>query len=749
MQKRLYYVVIAVIVVVSLSCGKKGDLILPVIPRPMPARSPSAEILAQGVQVSWNPPTAYSTGIPLTLTKDIEKITIFRKRESISDTIWDFSWTREDWTAAGQTLPIKWSKGVLRAASNSSSVFLASPKNLELSAEANPYIRLHLWSKNSDRAYLAFITAEDGKWDTDLSLIYQPAVHTSAYAYQREFNNLKLISFPLDSKAMAGQSNRPYEYVIDMRKVPMWKGKIQQFGILLRNRTPDASPVEIGLDRVELTNTLTSTARLYDCAPWLFLEDEEGWTSNRPENVFGAAQGLLYTQGAAATMLMSAPGQNIERSTLSQIQIRMRVTAGTRAYVLLWTPLEEQRWRQAPQVIDLASKHVFPITLTQPDAFQTYTIDVHALATESTGITLSGSERISVIGLFFPALPDQQERHILIDSIYTTPSQGDQPLLRQELAAHNLASFTELSNDIQQQSRLSKPDFDIPYAALPEAKEVTLDQTVKLAEVSPKKPAPVVIQENGQIVFTDTGNFKSAPLNYGERYTYTIEFTDRKHQTSGQSGVVTVEYAAMPGAPYALSAETKEDGIHLRWNRPFLAQDGKKIRSFAGYQILRSLVSGQYTDPPLQKTGPYDTTFIDRNVSHGTTYYYKVQSLASASQNASPQTLSEEVATLSRDSTPPGIPSGFTGLYVKGVVRLYWNAPQSADLGGFNIYRSLNQAQDFRRMNDQPVLQDSYEDRTVEEGKAYDYYVTAFDTTVPPNESQPSVVITIQAQSLQ
>lgn len=742
-NRPLRFSVLAGMILACASCGKKGDLLTPVIPQPLPVQAVSAALTDQGIVLTWRPPAGYSSGKPLALLNDIQKITITRKIEPSTNSRWDFSGTREGWTAAAKTLPVKWHKGILRAASKEGGIFLVSPANLGLQAETTAYIRLKLWSKHSDRGYVAFITDSDSAWNTAMTLAYQPAVYTSFYTYQRSFHALKLAPFLIDTDA-PGQPETVREYLIDMRKIPTWKGRIQQIGVFLRNAAPAEALVEIGLEQVELTNTSSPVASVYDSPPWLFEEDEEGWIAQPAHTLLGAADGVLYAQSAGMLLLRSASGQNLPRDTIRQIRIRMQVSAGDMAYAVLLNPLQERNWAVDGNAFDRSAPYVIPIALQDAAAFHTYTLDIPSVTEKETGLKFPGEEQIALMALVFPELPGVAERHILIDSITmltSAPAPDFEALLP---ASPDISSLPELAARVRENRKMRDPDLTIPYQSLTAAKETVVPQIAKLAEVSPRKPDPVVIQADGLCTLTDAGRFKDAPLRYGERYTYTIDVTDRKNQKNSQSGSVTIEYVRAPAAPQGVRAESDEKGIRLTWNRPFLTQDGKKIRSLAGYRIFRTSRAGQYENTLIYTAAPSETVFLDQTASPGTPYYYVVQALASTTAGNYVGGVSQEVAATLRDRIPPAIPSNLTGVYADHIVTLYWNMTATADWAGFNVYRSQSPDKDFRRMNNRPVLHASYQDTTVEANAIYYYYVTSFDQANPPNESAASTTIPLK-----
>ncbi|GAK58865.1 putative fibronectin, type III [Candidatus Vecturithrix granuli] len=744
-MKQIVTIILLIIGVLFLlmGCGKKGDPIEPVAPLPLPVQGVVASVDAQGITLSWTPPTEYDTGKQLE-SGDIKKFVVSRKTEAPVTKGWEFTTTNEGWSAVGKTAPIKHHKGVLRTTSTQSKLFIRSQDALALSAEQNRYIRLKLWSKNTRQGYIAFITDTMTNWDIDSSLEFYPAVHTSYYSYQNAFGALKLKSFPISSSAL----DTAQDYMIDMSTVPTWKGSIKQIGILLQNEHPEVTEseqkeqtevteVELGLDRVEFIPAIAQQLSPYQAPPWLFLEDTEGWTSPQTKQLLPVAyNGVLYAQGTMPIILLSAPGQAIKIDKSLQAQIRMQVTAGDMAYLWLQRNADDKipDFQKISEVSALTmSSDFIPIPLSKTSDFHVYTVNIGELLLAETVSTGT----ISQIGVFFPQVEVPQRRHIMIDYIDFSSSEADAARWTQ----YALPTPAELEQWVQTLKIEQDPEFFIPYGGLPEEKKTLPVTSVKLAEISPQHPEPATL-ENGQFFLKDTGNFlvedNPAPLDYEARYTYQIDVIDHKKRTNKQLSTVTVDFFRIPQNPQHLTATPGDEKITLTWERPVLTVDSYKIRQLNGYMIFRSLESGVFPQTPLIRVPANTTAFTDTNLSNGVTYYYTIQSVASTLSKISNSEFSAEVSAVPVDNIAPDAPEDVVGVYIGNVVKLYWSQKQPRDFGGFYVYRSETAANGYTKITIQPVLTASYQDETAEPRKRYYYRITAIDDETPPNESEPS-----------
>lgn len=705
-------------------CGRKGDPVVPPVPQPLPIKNVSARVENNSIILSWTPPPAYDNDQPLELD-DIKSFTIYRKTEAPASNSWDFSETSEGWTSAGRTLPIKLYKGILRTASEQESLLVVSQDDLRITAKDHPYIRLKLWAKNSQQGYITFITNKESTWDRNIDLTFQPTVHTSFYTYHNAFGARKLKAFPI-------LTEEPFasEYLIDMSAVPAWKGKIKQVGLILLNSDPKNAVVELGLDTLGFVDTMEEKASFYETPPWLFLEDKEGWRLSQPGGLFEAVSGVLYAQGAEAITLLSKPGQKIEITRNHQFRIRMKVTAGQEACFVLHTDQQQE---------------MIPIPLQEHTDFFTYTVDIPDTLFSKAA---KKKRKVAQVGLVFPALEGEAVRHILIDYIDILPPGAGTTARVSDLAQIDMPPLTILEQQAQEKIFSNNPGFDMQYADLPDTREQVSPKRIKLAGISPKNPAPAELKE-GSFFFIDTGNIslddgKEATLNYGARYTYEIEFTDRKKRKSKLSNPVTVEFSEIPKDPTDLKAVAGDRKVTLTWDRPIFTTRGRKIQVLAGYAIFRSLNPGQYSGGPIARIPAQQTSFTDKKLENGIRYYYTIQSVISGGATGYTGKSSEEVSAIPVDNIPPDVPTGVVGIYLGNVVNIYWNQSQSSDFAGFNVYRSQSPQGEFRRINAEPVLQASYKDAAVETGKKYYYQVTSFDTASPPNESTPSEITLVE-----
>jgi fibronectin type 3 domain-containing protein len=75
---------------------------------------------------------------------------------------------------------------------------------------------------------------------------------------------------------------------------------------------------------------------------------------------------------------------------------------------------------------------------------------------------------------------------------------------------------------------------------------------------------------------------------------------------------------------------------------------------------------------------------------------------------------------------------------LKNGIELNWRRNREPDLLGYHIYRRELGEEEFKRLNPNPITNETYLDTNVELEQDYEYAVTALDNSVRKNESARS-----------
>ena len=248
--------------------------------------------------------------------------------------------------------------------------------------------------------------------------------------------------------------------------------------------------------------------------------------------------------------------------------------------------------------------------------------------------------------------------------------------------------------------------------------------------------------------------------------TYAVEVLNRNARGAGISNRVHVPAITTLPAPNDLSAKLSDDGVDLTWTSAAEppAKPGVQYR----YRIYRRNLSAanesggvnnQKTETQKKKEKNEDaiaaevavgaagpTHFLD-TIEWENTYEYRITAVTIiAKQDSQVQVEGDDsppIRVVAHDVFPPATPSGLqavnSGEGQKLFIDLIWAPVPSADLAGYNIYRSEGGGAPIK-VNSELVKTPSYRDTAVSPGKTYSYAVSAVD--VRNNESQRSEAAT-------
>jgi VCBS repeat-containing protein len=173
-----------------------------------------------------------------------------------------------------------------------------------------------------------------------------------------------------------------------------------------------------------------------------------------------------------------------------------------------------------------------------------------------------------------------------------------------------------------------------------------------------------------------------------------------------------------PADPTGLSATPGDGQVSLDW-----ADNSEP--DLSGYRVYRSTTSGSGYS---QIASPGSSAYTDSGVTNGTTYYYVVTAVDTASNESG---YSNEASATPTDSTPPAAPSGLSATAGDGQVSLDWNDNSEPDLANYRVYRSTTSGSGYSQIASPGSS--AYTDSGVTNGTTYYYVVTALDTA--SNES--------------
>jgi hypothetical protein len=248
--------------------------------------------------------------------------------------------------------------------------------------------------------------------------------------------------------------------------------------------------------------------------------------------------------------------------------------------------------------------------------------------------------------------------------------------------------------------------------------------SVRLAE----PPSPLV--HDGRVVLAD-----SRDLVRGRRYTYVVVTTDAQGRTSAPSPRLTLAFVATPLPPDRLRADPGERQVRLGWQAPARFADGSPVTEPLVYEVLRAPTADAPL-APIARTGPGETSAVDRGVENDRAYYYAVRAIREHGTTTAEGAASARVAATPTDVTPPAPPANLVAIPSERTVRLSWTPGTDADLAAHVVYRAAG-AGPFVRVGSVRAPGTTFTDRDVAPGR-YRYAVTAQDSSARANESARS-----------
>jgi len=259
-----------------------------------------------------------------------------------------------------------------------------------------------------------------------------------------------------------------------------------------------------------------------------------------------------------------------------------------------------------------------------------------------------------------------------------------------------------------------------------------------------------------------SGSPRPAPLTYTDtlpaalqqqdpraEVTYAVEVLNRNARGEGLSNRVHVPAVVTLTPPTDLSADLTGDGAVLTWTSAGESQNVPLLQ--LRYRIYRRDESSNKDtiagEVPVGEPGP--ARFTDSSFEWEGTYLYRITAVSIIKRPDSEVQVEGDdtppVRIIAHDVFPPAVPAGLQAAYSgegqKPFIDLIWAPVTTADLAGYNVYRSTIKTgsadnQKPVRLNSELVKSPSYRDSDVASGKTYTYSVSAVD--VRGNESHRS-----------
>lgn len=259
------------------------------------------------------------------------------------------------------------------------------------------------------------------------------------------------------------------------------------------------------------------------------------------------------------------------------------------------------------------------------------------------------------------------------------------------------------------------------------ASRSTLIATIPVTDSSPK-----------QLNYLDNLVVAGQPT----RLRYAVRFVNADGQKAVFSNFLIIEPTEMiANNPTGLAGKVSQNAVQLQWNAPISNVNGSTPPNIIGYNVYRILESGaakSLNDVPIT-TNNFDDKFFEFGINYK--YFVRTISLGKASDPV--ESLNSNIIEIKPEDTfAPSPPSAITIAAAPSTLSIFFAVNPENDVAGYRIYRSRNHDQPKRTwtlLTNELLTTNTFQDKNIESGKTYYYYLTATDKT--GNVSEPSETV--------
>ncbi|MDJ1485618.1 fibronectin type III domain-containing protein [Cytophagaceae bacterium YF14B1] len=237
----------------------------------------------------------------------------------------------------------------------------------------------------------------------------------------------------------------------------------------------------------------------------------------------------------------------------------------------------------------------------------------------------------------------------------------------------------------------------------------------------------------GSVSASDT-TFVDANVKPVEGYWYTLVVNGVYGQAPASPrvhGILKTNPKRIPLPPHGLQASAENHQVKLSWHKADAETRGFAVFRGQTPQDLKQVSPEIPYTPNLNTTD--QTEFVDHLpvTAQSTQYYYAVRTI-NTSYNQSP--LSAMTNVIINGQTKLKAPMSVKVKYFDKTALVYWANPNESGVTGYNLYRRESNQREgnqresngsWQKLNAQalPVIQNQWEDKTLQTGKVYEYQV--------------------------
>ena len=229
------------------------------------------------------------------------------------------------------------------------------------------------------------------------------------------------------------------------------------------------------------------------------------------------------------------------------------------------------------------------------------------------------------------------------------------------------------------------------------------------------------------LTYTDELKFAGQPV----RLRYAIRFVNSAGQKATFSNFLIIEPTAKTAeAPNTLTSTITEQAINLKWIEPQKNVDGTTPVNILGYNIYR-FSDKLENAKPLNQTPVTEATFADKTFEFNKQYSYFVRTVSLGKNSELVESLASNTVEVSpKDIFAPNPPTAITIAAAPNVLSIFFAVNLEKDIDGYRIYRSNDEnlpRENWTLLTTELLKTNTFQDKTVESGKTYFYYLVAVD----------------------
>jgi fibronectin type 3 domain-containing protein len=228
------------------------------------------------------------------------------------------------------------------------------------------------------------------------------------------------------------------------------------------------------------------------------------------------------------------------------------------------------------------------------------------------------------------------------------------------------------------------------------------------------------------------------------RLRYAVRYVNAAGQPALFSNFLLIEPAAKIAEPPTITGnELSQNAVTIIWNPPTANIDGSTPVNLLGYNVYRVEKSQtEVGQTPLNSTLITATRYNDQTFRFGEEYNYVVRSVSLGTGGHQVESINSNALPVTPiDKFPPTAPGKPSIAPSQGGLAIFFTASPERDVAGYDIFRSTDpdlSKDQWMKVNSSLLTRATFQDKNVESGKKYYYYVIAIDNA--DNRSAPSEI---------